>query len=532
MDGPTDTIVIGGGLNGLVAAAYLARGGRRPLVLERAETIGGTCATDAFAPGFKAPALFHAPGPVRPEIVRDLRLEAHGLSLRTSETLAFAPSPGGASVTFHRDATRTAASLGALSRKDADRFPEFDQAVGRIATVLSALLDMTPPDIDKPALGEIFALLRTGKKVRDLGRGDIHRVLRWMPMAVADLVGEWFENELVRAAIAARALVGQSAGPWSAGTSSVLFLRAAADPHALPSIAIPAGGPGALTEAVAAAARAAGVTIRTGAEVVRLTTRDGRVTGVVTARGESLEAATVVSSLDPKRTLLRLIDPADLDPEFRRRVGNIRARGVTAKVNLALGSLPGFSALRGAGTLAAESLTGRILIGHEIDALERAYDASKYGEVSETPFLEAMIPSLLDPALAPAGRHVMSILVQYAPYHLRHGDWDGRREALGDLVIKTLAAHAPDLPGLVLHRQILTPLDLETRFGLTEGQIFQGEEALDQIFTMRPLLGSARYATPLAGLFLCGAGTHPGGGHTGANGRNAARAVLAGRDGS
>ena len=529
MDARTDTIVIGGGLNGLVAAAYLARGGRRPLVLERAETLGGTCATESFAPGFRAPALFHAPGPVRPEIARELRFEAHGLKTLVSDTLAFAPAPGGASVTFHRDPARTAASLTGLSRKDAERFPEFEEAVTRIASVLSGLLDMTPPDIDKPAFGEIMSLLRTGKKVRDLGRGDIHRVLRWMPMAIADLVGEWFENELVRAAIAARALIGQAAGPWSAGTSSVLFLRAAADPHALPSIAIPAGGPGALTDAAAAAARAAGATIRTGAEVVRLTTRDGRVTGVVTARGESLEAATVVSSLDPKRTLLHLVDPADLDPEFRRRVGNIRARGVTAKVNLALGGLPGFSALRGAGAGASQSLTGRILIGHEIDALERAYDASKYGEVSEVPFLEAMIPSLLDPTLAPAGRHVLSVLVQYAPYHLREGNWAGRRDALGDLVVKTLATHAPDLPGLVQHRQVLTPLDLETRWGLTEGQIFQGEEALDQIFTMRPLLGCARYATPLAGLFLCGAGTHPGGGHTGANGRNAARAVLAWR---
>jgi phytoene dehydrogenase-like protein len=529
MDARTDTIVIGGGLNGLVAAAYLARGGRRPLVLERAETLGGTCATEAFAPGFKAPALFHAPGPLRPDIARELRLETHGLRILTSDTLAFAPAPGGGSVTFYRDPARTAASVGALSSKDARRFPEFDQAVTRIATVLSGLLDMTPPDIDKPAFGEIMALLRTGKKVRDLGRGDIHRVLRWMPMAIADLVGEWFECELVRAAIAARAMIGQAAGPWSAGTSSVLFLRAAADPHALPSIAVPAGGPGALAEAVAGAARAAGVTIRTNAEVVRLTTRDGRVTGVVTARGESLEAATVVSSLDPKRTLLHLVDPADLDPEFRRRVGNIRARGVTAKVNLALGSLPGFLALRGAGTLAPESLSGRILIGHEIDAIERAYDASKYGEVSESPFLEAMIPSLLDPSLAPAGGHVLSVLVQYAPYHLREGDWAGRREALGDLVVKTLATHAPDLPGLVLHRQVLTPLDLESRWGLSEGHIFQGEEALDQIFTMRPLLDCARYATPLDGLYLCGSGTHPGGGHTGANGRNAARAVLARR---
>jgi phytoene dehydrogenase-like protein len=304
-------------------------------------------------------------------------------------------------------------------------------------------------------------------------------------------------------------------------------MRAAADPRAFGLYVSPRGGPGALSAALAAAARAAGATIRTGADVVRLETKDGAITTVVLASGDRIDAPVVVSGLDPKRTFLTLLAPADLGPEFRKRVRNIRARGVTAKVNLALDRLPAFTALKDRGADAAAALSGRIIVGHEIDALERAYDASKYGRTSEAPFIEATIPSLLDPSLAPEGKHVLSALVQFVPYHSANGDIATDRDALGDRVVQALARHAPDLPGLVKARQVITPRDLESDWGLTEGHLFQGEEALDQFFTMRPILGWARYQTPVRGLFLCGAGTHPGGGLTGANGRNAARAVSA-----
>ena len=530
-----DVIVVGGGLNGLVAAFDLARAGRRPLVVERRAAVGGTASTEEFAPGFRAPALHHLGGPLRPGLAEDLRLAARGVEMLESPWSLFAPAPDGRAVLVHRDAGITREALRTLSPGDAERYREVDETVGRIAAILSDLLDRLPPDIEKPALGEILPLLRTVKRIRDLGRRDLYHLLRWMPMALADLTAEWFETDLLRAAIAARGLVGSFAGPWSAGTGATWFLRAAADPHLVPAVRSPRGGPGALTQAIAAAAREAGADVRLGAEVTRIDVRDGAAQGVTLRGGERLEAETIVSGLDPKRTLLSLVEPGALPPVFRRKVRNIRMRGVTAKVHLALRGLPAFTALESgpAARVAAggggSPLAGRIVIAPGIDVLERAFDAAKYGEPSETPFLEATIPTILDPTLAPSGRHVLSVLVQYAPYHLRSGDWEARRAWLGDTVVKTLAAYAPGLPDLVEHGQVATPADLEQTFGLTEGHLHQGEESLDQIFTMRPVLDWARHRTPIRGLFLCGAGTHPGGGLTGANGRNAARAVRSGR---
>jgi len=529
MNGRTDTLIIGGGLNGLVTAYYLAKAGRRPLVLERREAIGGTCSTGEMAPGFRVPTILHATGPLRPGLAAEIGLERHGLAMLESEARLFSASADGRPLVLWRDPRRAAESIAAFSPADAGNYPKFGEAVTRLAGALADLLDMTPPDIDHPGFRDITSLLRTARKVRALGARDFYRLLRWMPMAVADVAAEWFETEVLRAALGARAVLGQAAGPWSAGTGANFFLRAAADPHVAGSVVVPRGGPGALVEAVAAAARAAGAQIRTGADVVRIDIDDGVATGVTLRSGERLDAPTVVSGANPKSTLLRLVDPSHIGPDMRRRLGNIRSRGVTAKVNLALGGLPGFTALKGLGADATAALSGRILVAPEVDYVERAFDASKYGQVSEQPFLEATIPSILDPSLAPAGKHVMSVLVQFAPYHLKEGDWSERRSALGDLVVKTLAARAPDLPGLVEHGQVITPRDLEDDWGLTEGHIYQGEEALDQVFTMRPILGFARYCSPIAGLYMCGAGTHPGGGLTGANGRNAARAILAGR---
>ncbi|HZN04779.1 MAG TPA: NAD(P)/FAD-dependent oxidoreductase [Candidatus Polarisedimenticolia bacterium] len=532
MSARQDVVILGGGLNSLVAAFDLARAGRRPVLLERRPVLGGIAVTEEIAPGFKAPRLMHLAGPLRPDLLADLNLTHHGLKWLESPVLMAAASPEGRPLVLHRDPKRSAESIAAFSKKDAERWPKFEEAVGRIAGAMGGLLDLIPPDIDKPAWKEVFPLLKTGKKVRDLGGRDLYRVLRWMPMAVADLAAEWFESEIVRAAIASRAILGQAAGPWSAGTAANYFLRAAADPRAIPSVVVPEGGIGALTQAIAAAAKAAGATLRTGVEVTGIEVKNGAVEAVRMTQGDRIEATSIVSGLDPKRTLLGLVAPADLDPAFRKKVQNIRARGVTAKVNLALGGLPDFKAFgsqAGAGTDGGSPLRGRILFGTSIDDLERAFDASKYGEISEHPYLEATLPTLLDPSLAPPGKHVLSVLVQYAPHALREGDWNARREELGERVVKTLAAAAPNLPDLIERGQVITPKDLEDDWGLTGGHLFHGEESLDQIFTMRPVLGWARYRTPVRGLYLCGSGTHPGGGLTGANGRNAARALLADR---
>jgi phytoene dehydrogenase-like protein len=341
-------------------------------------------------------------------------------------------------------------------------------------------------------------------------------------MAVADLVGEFFSTDLAQAAIAARGIFGTAAGPWSAGTGATLLLAAAVDPAPGGSSVTVKGGPGALTKAMADAAREAGAEIRVGAAVAKVLVKDGAAAGVALTDGTEIASATVISNADPGRTLLDLVDPVELDPVFLTRMRNYRSLGTVAKVNLALSGLPAFTGVDG-----PADLHGRIHIGPSIDYLERAFDHSKYGEMSREPYLEATLPSLADPSLAPPGRHVMSVYVQFAPYRLAgNGGWDGARQSLGDLVVETLERYAPGLKALVERRQVVTPADLEQEFGLTGGHIFHGEPALDQLFTMRPVLGWARYRTPVKGLYLCGAGTHPGGGIGGAPGHNAAREIL------
>ncbi|HMD98510.1 MAG TPA: NAD(P)/FAD-dependent oxidoreductase [Terriglobia bacterium] len=516
-----DIVIIGAGHNGLVTAFYLAKAGLKPLVLERRPVVGGAAITDEFHPGFKCSTLAHTAGPLAPVIVRDMQLERHGLEMIRPGVRVFAPSldgPDGGALLLYDDAARSAESIAKFSKKDAEKFPEFQQTLASIAAVLGRVMAETPPSIDDPSARDLWRLLRTGKALRGLGQKDMYRLLRWGPMAVADLVGEWFETELLRATIAARGIFGAFLGPWSAGSSALLLMRAAADPHPAGSASCAKGGMGALTQAMAAAAVAAGARIRTDAAVSQIVVKDGRVAGVVLASGEETAAPTVISGADPRRTFLRLIDPVHLTPDFLGRVQNYRSMGTVAKVNLALDALPSL----GASTM----LIGRIHIGPEIDYLERAFDDSKYGSFSQQPVLDITIPSVTDSSLAPPGKHVMSIAVQFAPYKLKSGDWNSQRGALGDAVVRTLGAYAPDLPGLIQHRQVITPLDLEETYGITGGHIFHGELSLDQLFTMRPLLGWARYRTPIQGLYLCGSGTHPGNGLTGLSGLNSSREIV------
>jgi phytoene dehydrogenase-like protein len=519
-NGSRDVIIIGGGHNGLVTAFYLARAGFKPLVLERSAQVGGAAITNEFHPGFRCPTLAHSAGPLRPDIVRDMQLEKYDLRMITPDVCVTALSPDGRALSLYQDVNKSAQEIAAFSEKDAAKYPEFEKSLGKIAKVIAEALATTPPDIDHPSNGDLWSMLKTGRAIRKLGKRDMFRLLRWGPMAVADLVAEYFETELLRAVIAARGVFGTFLGPWSAGSSLVLLIRAAADPHPAGSGFFAAGGMGALTQAMAESAKAAGAEIRTGAEVIEIRVHDGVATGVLLSTGEQILARAVISNADPKRTLLKLTDSTHLSPDFVQKLQHYRGNGTVAKVNLALSGLPTFTAVSD-----TNALRGRIHIGNEIDYLERAYDESKYGNFSRQPYLEATIPSLTDPTLAPQGQHVMSIYMQYAPYKLK-GDWDQQRNALGQTVVETLAQYAPDLPEKILTHQIITPKDLEDKYGLTGGQIFHGDLALDQFFTMRPLLDWARYKTPIQNLYLCGSGTHPGAGLTGGSGANAAREIL------
>ncbi len=514
-------VIVGAGHNGLVTAFYLARAGLKPLVLERRSIVGGAAATEEIAAGFKCPSLAHTVGPLRPSIVRDMRLEQRVEFLRPDPRLV-ALSTDGRPLVFSTVERRSADAIRAFSARDADRYGEFCTVLSRLAGFLAPLLSTTPPSIDSPDRGDIWGLLKAGRRFRALGKKDGFRLLRWGPMAAADLVREWFETDVLQAAIAAKGVFGGSQGPRSAGTAALLLLNAAIDSAPGGSSVMVKGGPGALTTAIAEAAREAGAEIRVDAGVKRIVTSNGRASGILLEDGREVAATAVISNADPKRTLLDLVDPSDLDPGFLTRIRNYRCRGTVAKINLALASLPSFT-----GIASPADLRGRIHIGPSIDYLEHAFDASKYGDISAEPYLDVAIPSLSDPSLAPAGKQVVSMCMQFAPYTLaRRRDWDTARADLLSTVMKTLDRHAPGVARLVEHAQVLTPVDLERTYGLTGGHIYHGEPSLDQVFTMRPVLGWARYHTPIPGLFLCGSGTHPGGGVTGGPGQNAAVEIL------
>jgi phytoene dehydrogenase-like protein len=521
-------VLIGGGHNALITAFYLAKGSFKPVVLERREVLGGGAITEEFHPGFKASTLSHTLGPLRADIARDMRLEKYNLQIFRPDPRVFAPAPDGHGLLFYNDAAKTAGAISHLSAKDGARYTEFAKVLEEVAGVFGQLASITPPGIEKPSLEDLWNLLMSGRKVRGLGKMGMLDLLRWGPMAVADFVAEFFETELLRAVIAARGVFGANLGPWSAGSTAVLLLRAAADPHPVGSATFPRGGLGEFSRALAEAAKNAGAELRTDAEVAQIRTKSGAVAGVVLTNGEEIACEAVVSGVDPKRTFFQLLDPANLDPVFATRMKNFRARGNVAKVHLALGDLPKFPSVANAigPDGFREALSGRIHIGHEIDYLEKAFDATKYGEISTSPYLDVTMPTLLDPSLAPDGKHTLSAYFQFAPYKLKEGSWNGRRGELVNTVIKTLAAYSPNLANLVEGAQVITPADLEETYGYTGGHIFHGDLALDQIFTMRPVLDWARYQTPVRGLFLCGNGTHPGNGLTGACGANAVKEII------
>jgi phytoene dehydrogenase-like protein len=512
-------VVIGAGHNGLVAAAYLAKARHRVTVLERAGDVGGILRGGEIAPGFRAPGIAHTAGRLRRSVIEDLALERHGLELLRPDVRVFAPQPDGTSVTFWADPERTADELRDRSEPDAEAFLTFDRKVRAVSGVLDTANRITPPELSGPTLRDLLAGARIGLAFRRLGAELGREAIRWMPMAIADLLQETFDEEAVRGPLSTRGVLFTAMGPWSAGTVAAFLTDSAGnDGGAAGSAAFVRGGTEALARAFASSATAAGAEVRTDAQVTRIRSRDGRVSGVSLAGGGSVEADVVVSSADPKRTL-DLCDPVELGPTLVWRGRNIRQPGATAKVDLALSGMPAFHA-------DPDRLRGRIVIAPSIDHVERASDAAKYGRIAEEPWIEATIPSLVDLSCAPEGKHVLSALVQAAPRHLREGTWEEERERLAALTVKTLERFAPGLGELVEATRVVTPEDLEIDHGLSGGHVQHAEPGLDQLFAWRPLNGAARYRFALEGLYLAGSGAHPGGGVTGGPGQNAARAVL------
>ena len=513
-------IVIGGGVNGLACATLLAKTGVRTLLLEQRAELGGCAAESEIAPGFTVPTLSHSTGPVRRDVIDELQLYLHGLTFGDAAINVSTLSPDGRPLVIYEDGAKTAAGLRSWSAKDAERWPAFQATLQRLGALIASTFTSTPPSVDAPSARDVFALMHTLGEFRSLPKDDQWRLLRWGPMAVADLVGESIDTELLRATVAADGIFGAMLGPWSAGSGLQLLLSSANRALAWPGGRSVTGGPVAFARALEAAAVRFGVEIRTGCQVAAINARDDRAIGVTLDGGEHIESRAVVSAVDPKRTFLKLCDADHLPPEFLWRMKHYRSRGTLAKVNLALSALPSFTGAT------REMLGSRVRIAPDVDYLERAFDHAKYGQFSTAPWIEFTIPSLTDPSLAPPGAHVLSAYVQFAPYQLRDGNWDSSRDALSDTVVKTLSQYAPNLGTLIVERQTITPLDLERGWGLTGGHIFHGELSLDQFFTMRPLLGFGQYRTPLKGLFLCGSGAHPGTGLTGGSGINAAREVV------
>ncbi len=524
MTGSYDAIVIGAGHNGLVTAAYLGRAGLNVLVLERREVVGGAAVTEQVFPGFNFDTGAHRVGELHPAVIRELELRGHGLELLPADPTVFAPAPEGRNLLLWRDPARTVESIRELSPADAEAWIPFGELIGKATAVLGAAWSVTPPNVTGNDPRDLWSVLKLGAGLRRLGKRDMVEVMRILPMAVSELVGDWFESDVLKGTLAAAGIAGVFQGPMAAGTAlGLLHHHVGAGNGVLRPTLRVRGGVGELTRALAAAARGKGVEIRTSQPVERVIVRDGRATGVALSSGQEFWADRIVSNADPRRTLFDLVGPTELEPELVRKVKNIRFRGGCAKVHLVLGELPHFAGVPQGGP----HLNGVISVSPSLDYLERAYDDAKYGAASRFPYLEVSIPSVTDPTMAESGKHIVSVVAQYAPYRLREGEWDAAaRERLGDAVVRALSEYAPNLPSAILHRQVLTPLDLEDTYGLSEGNIYHGEHTLDQMFFMRPVPGLARYRTPIEGLYLCGAGTHPGGGVTGVPGYNAAREIL------
>ena len=519
---PYDVIVIGGGHNGLTTAAYLARAGRRVLVLERRHVVGGAAVTEEVFPGFHFSECSYVVSLLRPDVIRELDLARHGLEILPLDG-TFTPMPNGDYLWRVNDHARTRREIARHSAVDAEAYDEYGRAMVEMARFVKPILDLTPADPLSLKPRDLRQLAFLGRRFLQLAPGDRYNLVQLMTMSAVDFLDQWFETDVLKATMSASGIIGTFLGVRSPGTAYVLLHHYMGEiDGAFRSWGFARGGTGAISNAIAAAAREAGVEIRTNAPVAKVLLEHGRATGVVLENGDEIRATIVASSADPHRTFFGFVGREHLPTEFADDLSHYRYRGSSGKVNLALDGLPDFTCLPGPGP----HLRGAISISPGVDYMERAYDDAKYGRFSKRPYIDVVIPTLTDPSIAPPGKHVLSCFVQYAPYHLRGSTWDDERERFGDTVIDTLSEYAPNLKSLILHRQVLTPLDLEREFGLTEGNIFHGELSLEQLFFLRPVAGWAKYRTPIRNLYLCGSGAHPGGGIMAAPGRNAAIAVI------
>jgi len=517
-----DVIVIGGGHNGLVNAAYLARAGKKVLVLERRHLVGGAAVTEEIFPGFKFSVCSYVVSLLRPEIIRDLDLPRHGLEILPLDG-TFTPMPNGDYLWRVNDHAKTRREIARHSRLDAEAYDDFGKAMLQMCRFVKPILSMVPPDPYTLNPRELMKLLFLGRRFRDLPSGDQYNQVQLMTMSAIDFLDQWFETDVLKATMSASGIIGTFLGVRSPGTAYVLLHHYMGEiDGAFRSWGFARGGTGAISNAIADAAREAGVEIRTKAGIAKIIVKNGKARGVVLENGDQITADVVSSSVDPRNTFVKMIEPGNLPDEFMNDINRYKFRGSSGKVNLALDGLPDFTCLPGAGA----HLRGAISISPSVDYMERAYDEAKYGRYSRGPYIDMVIPSLTDPSLAPPGKHVMSCFVQYAPYKLTEGTWDEKKEEFGDNVINTIAQYAPNIKNLIVGRQIVTPLDLEREWGLSEGNIFQGELSLEQLFFLRPVPGWAHYRTPIENLYMCGSATHPGGGIMGANGRLAALEIL------
>jgi phytoene dehydrogenase-like protein len=519
-----DAIVIGAGHNGLVTACYLARAGLRVLVLERRHVVGGACVTEETFPGFKVSTAAYVNSLFHTEIVRDLNLAAWGYEVLPRDPSSFTPFPDGRSLLMGPDPQETHREIAKFSARDAERYPEYEAMLERVAAVVEPTLTMAPPDVLRPRPGDLRTLLSLGRAFRRLGdrAGEAVEILTGAARPILD---RWFESEELKGTLATDAVIGAMASPSMPGTAYVLFHHVMGEAGGKRGVwGYMRGGMGGLTQALAAAARDLGVDIRCEAEVERIIVRDGRAAGVVLAGGDEFRAPIVASNADARVTFLRLLDRDVLPDAFVADVERISYASASLKINVALAELPNFRTLPG--TEPGPQHRGTIHICPDQDYIERAFDDAKYRRPSERPVLECTIPSVVDATVAPPGLHLMSIFVQYAPYELRDGTWEDRRDAFADRCFDLLDEYAPNFKSSVLDRQVLTPVDLERVFNLTGGNIFQGAMTPNQLFAFRPVPGYARYRTPLRGLYLCGAAAHPGGGVMGTPGLNAAREIL------
>ena len=520
-----DAIVIGAGHNGLTAAAYLAGAGLSTLVLERREIVGGCCVTEEIAPGCRASTTSYIASMLRPEVIRDLDLASFGLRMVPCDPFLQVPFADGRIIRWWADRDRAAGEIRKYSEPDAKTFLRVDDQLKKLARYLQPFFLEPPPQLGAPGLAGLLELLRIGRRFRRITSEEIAQFVAFLTGSLGEFLDRHYESDQVKTMFLANNVYGKHGGPYQPGTSlGLLFHLLSGGEHELQGFnGHVIGGMGAITSALASSARTRGAEIRTSASVMRILSRNHRVEGVVLNDGTEIKAGVVLSNADPKRTFLNLVDPADLPSDFREQIRGIKMAGPCAKMNLVLGEEPRFTAAPSGAPPQERSL---FTLVRSLEFAERCYDIAKFGQIPDELWVDCVIASNVDQSLAPAGRHIMTCFVQYVPYHLAGGNWDSRRNFLAECVIKKIAEFAPNVPNSVIAMQVLTPLDLERTYGLTEGNIFHGDLNLEQLFFLRPIAGWSRYRTPISGLYLCGAGAHPGGGVTGAPGHNAAKQVL------